>query len=121
MKETSGIAATIEPPYYAVIFTSLRTDVDGGYGAVAERMVLLASGQPGYLGMETVRDGAFGITVSYWSSEDAVRTWKRNTEHREAQANGRGHWYSRYKVRVARVDRDYGFEAERPARPAGRS
>ena len=77
-----GFARTPRPPYYAVIFTSLRTAGDDGYGATADRMVELAAGQPGYLGVETVRDAdGLGITVSYWESEAAIAAWRRPAEH----------------------------------------
>ncbi|KAA0013042.1 antibiotic biosynthesis monooxygenase [Billgrantia pellis] len=102
------IANTPEPPYYAVIFTSIRTDGDTGYGVMAERMVELASQQPGFLGLESVRDG-IGVTVSYWESLEAIKRWKANVEHREAQRLGRSDWYTAYKVRIARVERDYGL------------
>jgi heme-degrading monooxygenase HmoA len=102
------IASTPPPPYYAVIFTSLRTAVEEGYAATAERMVELASGQPGFLGVESARSGV-GITVSYWSSLEAIRDWKRHVEHLDAQAAGRERWYSRYKTRICRVERDYEF------------
>jgi heme-degrading monooxygenase HmoA len=102
------IASTPPPPYYAVIFTSLRTAVEEGYAATAERMVELASGQPGFLGVESARSGV-GITVSYWSSLEAIRDWKRHVEHLDAQAAGRERWYSRYKIRICRVERDYEF------------
>src|SRR5438309_538967 len=103
------IAETPEPPYFAVIFTSLRTEGDAGYGEMSARMEELARGQPGYLGIESARgaDG-LGITVSYWASEDAVRAWKRNAEHAVAQRRGRDEWYRHYRVRVCRVDRVYG-------------
>ncbi|MBB3142657.1 antibiotic biosynthesis monooxygenase family protein [Halomonas organivorans] len=101
------IAETPVPPYYAVIFTSLRSEVDAGYAAVAERMMALAAEQPGFLGVESAREG-LGITVSYWSDLEAVRRWKAQAEHREAQRMGRERWYSRYRVRIARVEREYG-------------
>jgi heme-degrading monooxygenase HmoA len=106
------IANTPAPPYYAVIFTSRRTDGDQGYGQMAERMLELAAQQPGFLGVESVRgaDG-FGITVSYWSDEKAIARWKANTEHLGAQAGGNKTWYADYCVRVAKVERDYGKPA----------
>jgi heme-degrading monooxygenase HmoA len=104
----SSIASTPRPPYYAVIFTSLRTDTDGGYGETAERMAELAARQPGYLGMESVRDG-LGITVSYWDSLEAIKHWKSNLEHQQAQKSGREQWYSSFRVRIAKVERDYGI------------
>ena len=103
------IASTPQPPYYAVIFTSLRTDAESGYGRMAERMVELAAQQPGFLGVESARDaGGLGITVSYWESEEAIARWKANAEHRVAQEAGRKTWYRDYQLRVARVEREYG-------------
>jgi heme-degrading monooxygenase HmoA len=97
-----------EPPYTAVIFTSLRTEGDHGYAAMAARMDALAAQQPGYLGITTVREGALGITVSYWVDEDAAAAWKRVHEHVVAQERGRSTWYSDYRVEVATVTRAYG-------------
>ena len=101
-------ARTPEPPYYAVIFTSTRTRVDEGYGEVADRMVELASRQPGFLGVESTRgaDG-LGVTVSYWSSLEAIAAWKANAEHRDAQASGHRKWYEHFETRVARIERAY--------------
>ncbi len=109
---SNTIAKTPEPPYYAVIFTSLRTDGDRGYSQMAERMEELASQQPGFLGVESARtpDG-LGITVSYWSSEEAIAAWKAHADHKIAQATGQRVWYSDYHLRVARVERDYGTNA----------
>jgi len=103
------LAETPKPPYYAVIFTSLRTDVDNGYGDMARRMVELASEQPGFLGHESARDG-IGITVSYWESEEAIRNWHANAEHRVAQERGYKEWYSAFRLRVAKVERDAVFQ-----------
>jgi heme-degrading monooxygenase HmoA len=103
----SGIAATPEPPYVAVVFTSLRTQGDNGYSLMAMGMDELAAQQPGYLGHETAHDDV-GITVSYWVDEDAARAWKQVAEHVVAQQRGRDVWYSDYRVRVASVLREYG-------------
>ena len=109
MSSPAQIARTPEPPYYAVIFTSCRTDGDRGYDAMAERMVALAATQPGFLGVESARgaDG-LGITVSYWRDEASIAAWKRDTEHQQAQRAGQQTWYADYQVRVAKVDRAYG-------------
>ena len=104
----SEITNTPTPPYYAVIFTSHRTDGDNGYGEMAERMAELAAQQPGYLGMESAREG-LGITVSYWESLEAIRNWKQNAEHQEAQRLGHQQWYSSFRVRIAKVEREYGI------------
>ena len=102
----SLIAETPEPPYYAVIFSSLSTEVDEAYAETAARMVELAAQQPGFLGVESARE-ELGITVSYWSDLDSIKRWKRNAEHLMAQKMGRDQWYSNYKARIARVERDY--------------
>jgi heme-degrading monooxygenase HmoA len=103
----TGIADTPRPPYVAVIFTNVQTDDLEGYAATAERMEELAKEQPGYLGFESARSG-LGIAVSYWATDDDARAWKRVVEHAEAQRNGRERWYADYRVRVARVEREYG-------------
>lgn len=101
-------ANTPKPPYYAVIFTSIRTEVDQGYGEMATRMVELAQAQPGFLGAESARQ-ALGITVSYWQDLDAIKNWKNQSEHLLAQQMGREKWYQAFKVRISKVERDYEF------------
>lgn len=105
-------ASTPTPPYYAVIFSSRRQGEDSGYGAMSDRMVELAAQQPGYLGVETCRgEDGFGITVSYWRSEEDIRAWKLNAEHSLARQQGRETWYAHFELRVARVERAYGGPA----------
>lgn len=97
-----------QKPYYAVIFTNLRTPGDEGYAQMAEEMETLARKQPGFLDVESARDGV-GITVSYWESLEAIANWKAQLDHKQAQKQGRQQWYSWYKVRVCRVEREYEF------------
>lgn len=100
------------PPYYAVIFSSLRTAGDEGYEQMAGRMVELAADQPGFLGVESARGGdGFGITVSYWATLEAIAAWRAHAEHRLAQEYGQTHWYAHYELRVARVERAWGKPA----------
>lgn len=108
MSQTS-LATTPDPPYYAVIFTSQRTEGDLGYAQMAERMMELAAKQPGFLGVESVRgaDG-LGITVSYWSSAEAIVSWKAHLDHKPAQEAGKRIWYADYQLRIAKVERAYG-------------
>jgi heme-degrading monooxygenase HmoA len=103
----SLIADTPTPPYYAVIFSSHRNDDLEGYSETAARMVELAAEQPGFLGVESVRED-LGITVSYWSDLESIKRWKAQAEHRVAQRMGMDKWYSSYKTRIALVERDYG-------------
>lgn len=107
-------ADTPDPPYVAVIFTSRRTDhEDVEYGVATREMEQLAATQPGYLGIESVRDPEtrLGITVSYWATEDAARSWKQVAEHVDAQRAGAARWYEAYEVRIASVTRAYGAKA----------
>jgi heme-degrading monooxygenase HmoA len=109
------IARTPEPPYYAVIFTSVRTGVEEGYDETAARMAELAAAMPGFLGFESAR-AELGVTISYWTDLDSIAAWKREAEHLVAQGEGRRRWYERYTTRIALVQRDYRFDrAENPS------
>jgi len=103
------IAKTPKPPYYAVIFTSTRTEGDRGYSKMADYMLELAEKQEGFLGIESARED-LGLTVSYWRDLESIKSWKENSEHLIAQEKGREEWYKSYKTRIAKVERDYGFE-----------
>jgi len=103
------IAKTPNPPYYAVIFTTLRTNIDEGYEDTALKMEELAKQQEGYLGIESASSDV-GITVSYWKSVEAIIKWKNNMEHTMAREKGKAIWYKQYQLRICKVERDYGFE-----------
>jgi heme-degrading monooxygenase HmoA len=94
--------------YYAVIFTSTRTEIEEGYAEMAQKMVELAKVQPGFIGLESARN-EIGITISYWKSLEAIQNWKANLDHLEAQEKGKTSWYKNYKVRIAKVEREYEF------------
>jgi len=87
----------------AVIFTTEQSDDIDGYAAMAERMLELARTQPGFLGVESVREGAQGVTVSYWRDMDSMRAWGAHPEHREAQHLGRERWYRSWRLRIVEV------------------
>jgi heme-degrading monooxygenase HmoA len=94
--------------YYAVIFTSTRTEIEEGYAEMAMRMVELAKQQIGFIDLESARS-EIGITVSYWENLEAIKAWKENTEHLLAQEKGKTTWYKNYKVRIAKVERENEF------------
>jgi heme-degrading monooxygenase HmoA len=98
----------VKPPYYAVIFTSVRNSGDEGYSKMADRMVELASKQPGFLGVESARE-QIGITVSYWKDLQSIQKWKENSEHKLAQKLGREIWYKSFEVKICRVEKAYDF------------
>lgn len=103
------IAHTPKPPYYAVIFTSVRTEGDNGYQAMSEEMIETVRKQPGFLGFETARN-EIGITVSYWKDLDSIRNWKQNERHSVARNAGREIWYKQYRARICLVEHEYGWE-----------
>ncbi len=114
--EQSPFAKTPAPPYYAVIFASLRREGDGGYAEMAKKMAALAMLQPGCLGAESARNAeGFGLTVAYFADEADILAWKNHDEHLLAQSCGQTRWYEHYEVRVAKVERAYsGPEGREP-------
>jgi heme-degrading monooxygenase HmoA len=105
------ISNTPEPPYYAVIFTSIRTEGNqDGYGAMADKMEELANEQDGFLGIESARNEV-GITVSYWRDLDSIKQWKENPKHLLAQQLGKKEWYTAFDLRICKVEKAYSFKA----------
>ncbi len=98
----------MKKPYYAVIFTNIRTEEDKGYSEMAQKMEDLAREQPGFLDFESARD-QIGISVSYWETLQDIANWKANTDHLFAQQKGISDWYKWYKVRICLVEREYEF------------
>jgi len=110
----AGFAQLPAPPYYAVVFSSRRRGGEGdGYAETAARMEELVRAQPGFLGVESTRgaDG-FGITVAYFESEESILAWRRNAEHTAARERGRAEWYEHFELRIAKVERAYGWNRE---------
>lgn len=103
------LAQTPTPPYYSVIFTSIRTEGDNGYAEMADRMVELARQQEGFLGVESARN-EIGITVSYWRDLESIRKWKENLEHSTAREKGKEMWYKSYDIRIALVEKHYNSQ-----------
>ena len=105
-----ALSITLRPPYYAVIFTTQRTGDDkDGYNEKADELSELVEKEPGFLGMESVRDETGqGITVCYWDNEESIANWKKKLVHQEAQQKGMSDWYKYYFLRIAKVERDYG-------------
>lgn len=95
----------------AVIFVAQRTADDGaGYSDAAAQMLQLAAEQPGYCGVDSVRDAdGLGITVSYWADDCAAKNWRDNPHHAAIRDQGRGKWYSHYDLHVAAVSRSYDW------------
>ena len=95
--------------YYAVIFTSERTEIEEDYAEMAVLMEELVKKQEGFLGVETARS-EIGITVSYWKDLESIKKWKQNMDHLVAQEKGRSDWYKSYTTRICLVEREYSFK-----------
>ena len=106
------ISTTPNPPYYAVIFTSVRTKIDEGYSKMSNEMEKLVKQQPGFLGFDSAREET-GITVSYWKDLESISLWRENEEHVVARLKGRKKWYECFTVRIAKVERDYSFDSDK--------
>jgi len=100
------IAKTPKAPYYAVIFTSIMSENNEGYADMAKEMIDLAAKQPGFLGMESVKD-EMGISVSYWDSLENIRAWSKNSDHSKAKEMGKNGFYSEFKTRICKVEMEY--------------
>ena len=70
-------------------------------------MVQLAAEQPGFLGISQ-RGRALASRFRIGDLE-SIKQWKANAEHLVAQKLGREQWYTSFRVRIAKVERDYGF------------
>lgn len=103
------LSHTPDPPYYAVIFTSLLPVSTDDYQYAARRMLELAQNQPGFLGVDSAREDELGITVSYWRDLDSIHAWREHAEHRVVREQGRANWYAQYRLRVCRVEKEYGW------------
>ncbi|WP_189716350.1 antibiotic biosynthesis monooxygenase family protein [Streptomyces phaeofaciens] len=109
-----------EPPYYAAVFTAVRTPDQSGFSETNARMEDLVKDIPGFLGMDHAQTpGGLGITVAYFRDAEALTQWRGNAEHRAAQQRGRAEWYQSYTLHVAKVERSHGFVlASAPQSPA---
>lgn len=105
-----SIAKTPEPPYYAVTFTSVRTEGDNGYDEMAHRMAQPSANQAGFLGMEHAQSDNLSITICYWESLEVIAIWKQNAEHKIAQAKGYETFYQAFAKRICKVERDNLYE-----------
>ncbi|MDF2927216.1 MAG: hypothetical protein K0R57_6130 [Paenibacillaceae bacterium] len=108
MEQVDQLENATENAYYAAIFSSQRTEGDHGYVHMLEKMVELASRQPGFLGIESVTDSSgAGITVSYWDSLEAINNWRNDQSHMRAKHQGAQTWYHNFQTRICRIEGSY--------------
>lgn len=101
------IAITPEPPYYAVIAPAELNDDVKGYPEMAQKMVEIAKGQSGFIGIESCYMRGFVIAVTYWESLEAIDAWRVNAHHVIAKDNAKTRWFKKYFTRIAKVEKAY--------------
>ena len=88
---------------YAVIFRAKVAELDDEYFRMAERMKDLAFKKYRCQDFVSVTEGDEEIAISYWESEQHIRDWKNDPEHRLAQVRGRDKWYKSYSVEICEI------------------
>ncbi len=110
-----SFAHEIPPPYYVVVFTSRRTEVDDGFSVLDAKLYEKAQTYPGFLGMNSFRvaDG-WGVALVYWKTLENIDAWRRDEQYRAAKEKGRTVWYSDFWVEICRVEQSYGKDPDHP-------
>jgi heme-degrading monooxygenase HmoA len=93
------------------IFRSrLRPENEKEYAEWATRIHDLAVTMPGFISIKTfaAEDGE-RVSIVEFESQEAVRHWRDQADHREAQELGRKAFYSEYRIQVCQPIRDYSF------------
>ncbi len=82
------------------------------YLDVAAAMRPLVQEDDGFISVERFQSLANPdkiLSLSYFRDEEAVERWRQLSAHRSAQARGRDGLFRDYRLKVARILRDYGM------------
>ena len=114
-----GVVRTPPPPYYSVTTTTeLRPEFDqDAHMKWGLRLYRIANTIDGFLGLEASYFGNMSIAVSYWKDLAAIETWRNHPAHTAAKDKARADWFGATLTRIARVERDYGFNLAPDERP----
>lgn len=99
-----------EPPFFAVIFISKRSNMDEGYQEMDDLLMKLAVQQPGYLGYSVASSDQGSIFISYWESEENIDHWRKNSSHIQAKGLAPKLWYDYYHSMITRVESSKIFD-----------
>ncbi len=95
-------------PYYAVAFSSVRTNENTGYLEMDELVYAEVENVPGYIRHEGTRQAdGFGIHISYWKDLESIENWRENSLHKQAKKMGQEKWYESFKTRICKVEKEY--------------
>ncbi|MFG1498351.1 antibiotic biosynthesis monooxygenase [Saccharospirillum sp. HFRX-1] len=96
----------------AVIFEAIANEArQDDYLAAAEQLRAHLANQPGFISIERFQSLSKStklLSLSFWQDETAVRLWREQSDHRQAQQLGKTEIFADYRLRVAQVLRDYG-------------
>ena len=90
---------------YAVIFRATIAEFDDEYHRLAQRLYDLAFEKYGCEDFVSLTEGDQEIAISYWKTEEQIRNWKNDPEHRHAQVRGRDKWYQSFSVEICEIIR----------------
>jgi heme-degrading monooxygenase HmoA len=104
---------------YAVIFeVEVKPERKAEYLKIASELRNELNTIDGFISIERfqslVNEGKL-VSLSFWESEKAITAWRNNLNHKTAQQKGRSELFSDYRLRVARVVRDYGLKKREQA------
>jgi heme-degrading monooxygenase HmoA len=96
-----------------VFRSRLLPGVRDDYLALVDRMNELAKTMPGYISHKGFfADDGERVTVVEFESEEGMRAWRMNPEHRAAQKKGRESYYAEYSVQICQLTRESKFKRE---------
>jgi len=90
------------------------------YLSIATSLREFLKDRPGFISIErfqSITDQNKILSLSFWESEEAIEEWRNLLEHRIAQRKGKSELFTKYRIRVANVLRNY-TESERAHAPS---
>jgi heme-degrading monooxygenase HmoA len=100
---------------YAVIFeVKVKSSGKDEYLAIAAKLKEQLVKMEGFISIERfsslVEEGKL-LSLSFWEDEEAIKRWKANIDHMAAQQKGRESLFEDYRIRVAKVVKDYTLDS----------
>ncbi|CAM3635026.1 antibiotic biosynthesis monooxygenase family protein [Rahnella victoriana] len=83
------------------------------YLELAAELKPLLADTPGFIDIERFQSLSTPgkiLSLSWWQDEESVAGWKQNLTHLAAQKEGKQSIFSFYRIRVARVFREYSSD-----------
>ncbi|MEO9274868.1 GNAT family N-acetyltransferase [Marinomonas sp. 5E14-1] len=97
-------------PYFAITLSSRLILDDLIHRIMIDKMIALATEQPGCLGAE-FGGGEIGFVVTYWQTKESAEAWLQHNMHRRVLSLGESFWYEEYSLKLCEVLSDMPFKA----------